>query len=368
MKHARGAAVSAQRQIANQLRFLTVGLGAVLVLVVAVMLPATASDRWDNPFMPLELPSTEVRVTVIPGSDFTPTESEAKGAYVGVLLDEGAVTRYEPQTNPDTGGPLARDDFYAVGRVSPDGDFAVSVDLPNGTNNPQRASWYDGDVHKLTIYVYYAGDALQSKTAHYLRIVQAPEPGPTTTPAPAPGPTTGPAPKPNPGNSATPSSDPGTLITPGSQGTTMDNPLDPTTTSVTMGQSKYSSNPDATIELSLGAVEWNATDSVKAAASKYSYEEPPAGKVYIRVPVNVTYHGSGQMSSYDVSIDYVHNGNTTEAKSIYSAKDEFQRQSMPRDGGNVTGYFTFLIDQSAVNSGVFAVSYHHGTELYFSAK
>jgi len=195
-----------------------------------------------------------------------------------------------------------------------------------------------------------------------------PEPGPTTTPAPAPGPTTGPAPKPNPGNSATPSSDPGTLITPGSQGTTMDNPLDPTTTSVTMGQSKYSSNPDATIELSLGAVEWNATDSVKAAASKYSYEEPPAGKVYIRVPVNVTYHGSGQMSSYDVSIDYVHNGNTTEAKSIYSAKDEFQRQSMPRDGGNVTGYFTFLIDQSAVNSGVFAVSYHHGTELYFSAK
>ena len=51
MKHARGAAVSAQRQIANQLRFLTVGLGAVLVLVVAVMLPATASDRWDNPFM-----------------------------------------------------------------------------------------------------------------------------------------------------------------------------------------------------------------------------------------------------------------------------------------------------------------------------
>lgn len=190
MKHARGAAVSAQRQIANQLRFLTVGLGAVLVLVVAVMLPATASDRWDNPFMPLELPSTEVRVTVIPGSDFTPTESEAKGAYVGVLLDEGAVTRYEPQTNPDTGGPLARDDFYAVGRVSPDGDFAVSVDLPNGTNNPQRASWYDGDVHKLTIYVYYAGDALQSKTAHYLRIVQAPEPGPTTEPEPSEAPTT----------------------------------------------------------------------------------------------------------------------------------------------------------------------------------
>ena len=190
MKHARGAVVSVQRQIANQLRFLTVGLGAVLVLVVAVMLPATASDRWDNPFMPLELPSTEVRVTVIPGSDFTPTESEAKGAYVGVLLDEGAVTRYEPQTNPDTGGPLARDDFYAVGRVSPDGDFAVSVDLPNGTNNPQRASWYDGDVHKLTIYVYYTGDALQSKTVHYLRIVKAPDPGPTAEPEPSEAPTT----------------------------------------------------------------------------------------------------------------------------------------------------------------------------------
>lgn len=180
MKHARGAVVSVQRQIANQLRFLTVGLGAVLVLVVAVMLPATASDQWDNPFAPLELPSTEVRVTVIPGSDFTPSESEAKGAYVGVLLDEGAVTSYESHVNPTTGEPLARDDFYAVGAVSPDGDFAVAVELPNGTNNPQRASWYDEEVHKLTIYVYYAGDALQSKTAHYVRIVNVPEPGPTT--------------------------------------------------------------------------------------------------------------------------------------------------------------------------------------------
>ena len=201
MKHARGAVVSAQRQIANQLRFLTVGLGAVLVLVIAVMLPATASDRWDNPFMPLELPSTEVRVTVIPGSDFTPTESEAKGAYVGVLLDEGAVTGYEPLLNPTTGEPLARDDFYAVGPVSRDGDFAVTVELPNGSNNPQRASWYDGDVHKLTIYVYYAGDALQSKTAHYLRIVQAPEAEPTTEPEPSGAPTT-PVPSPAPTTTA----------------------------------------------------------------------------------------------------------------------------------------------------------------------
>lgn len=197
MKHARGAVVSVQRQIANQLRFLTVGLGVVLVLVVAVMLPATASDRWDNPFAPLELPSTEVRVTVIPGSDFTPSESEAKGAYVGVLLDEGAVTSYESHVNPTTGEPLARDDFYAVGAVSPDGDFAVAVELPNGTNNPQRASWYDEEVHKLTIYVYYAGDALQSKTAHYVRIVNVPEPGPTTEPEPSEAPTT-PAPTPAP--------------------------------------------------------------------------------------------------------------------------------------------------------------------------
>lgn len=209
MKHARGAVVSVQRQIANQLRFLTVGLGAVLVLVVAVMLPATASDQWNNPFMPLELPSTEARVTVIPGSDFTPSESEAQGAYVGVLLDEGAVTGYEPLTNPATGEPLARDDFYAVGTVSPDGDFAVTVELPNGTNNPQRASWYDGDVHKLTIYVYYTGDALQSKTVHYLRIVKAPDPGPTAEPEPSEAPTT-PAPTPTPTTTAAPTQEPTT--------------------------------------------------------------------------------------------------------------------------------------------------------------
>lgn len=161
---------------------------------------------------------------------------------------------------------------------------------------------------------------------------------------------------------------PNTTSSSGDQGTTRDNPADPATQQFTMKAGKYSSDPSASVDVSFGAVEWNVNDILKGQSSIF-YEEPPSGKVYIRVPVTITYHGSGQFSSYDLSIDYVNaKGNTSEAVRLYD-KSEFSSQDMPRDGGSATGYFIFLIDEADANSGVFAVSaFYNSTEMYMAAK
>ena len=77
-------------------------------------------------------------------------------------------------------------------------------------------------------------------------------------------------------------------------GSSEKNPLDPKAGPITLHAGKYDDDPNASVDVTIGDVEWNANESVKAATSQYSYKEPPAGKVYIRVPVEITYHGEGQ--------------------------------------------------------------------------
>ncbi|WP_067780522.1 hypothetical protein [Actinomyces vulturis] len=150
-------------------------------------------------------------------------------------------------------------------------------------------------------------------------------------------------------------------------GRSMNNPGDPETQFLTMYASKYSSDPDAHVEISFGKVNWDADADVQA-AEDFFYEAPPADSVYIRLPVTVTYHGKGQMNSFDISIDYVKDGSTFSAKTSI-ADDDFRMMDMPRDGGTVTGYFTFLIPKADVNSGIFAVNYDFsGDEMYMQAK
>ena len=62
-------------------------------------------------------------------------------------------------------------------------------------------------------------------------------------------------------------------------------------------------------------------------------------------------------------------GNATEATSSI-ADDAFTRQTEPRDGGNITGYFTFLVPKDGVKDGVFAISttYSSGKEVYVKAE
>lgn len=158
-------------------------------------------------------------------------------------------------------------------------------------------------------------------------------------------------------------------------GSSMDDPLDPSQP-VTFKAGEFDDDPQASIDVTLGAVEWNANESIKAAydAQGYSegYKDPGEGKVYMRVPVTITYHGSGQLSSFELEMDYVKDGNTHTTESVF-LDDEFDLQDMPRDGGSASGYYTYVINASDANSGVFAASafssrYDGTGEVYIQAK
>ncbi|SDN55233.1 hypothetical protein SAMN05216355_10690 [Actinomyces ruminicola] len=153
-------------------------------------------------------------------------------------------------------------------------------------------------------------------------------------------------------------------------GTTMDNPGDPEKQQITFTASEYADDPDASFDVAFGSVEWDATSTVESEAGKYRYEDPGSGKVYMRVPVTVTYHGKGKMDAYDLTVDYVKDGNTTEQTNLY-IDSEFKQQDMPRDGGTATGYFMFIISEedAKAQEGVFAVKGFYGSdELYMAAK
>lgn len=147
------------------------------------------------------------------------------------------------------------------------------------------------------------------------------------------------------------------------------NPIDPTSNSIEFKAGKYNKDPSATLTVTFGAVEWNANEDLKA-SNKYLYQDPPAGKVYIRVPVEISYTGKGQYDKYDLDIDYSHDGNTSSKESFLDSS-MFDSQDMPRDGGTAKGYFAFLVDEATANDGkgVFAVKGFSGNdEVYVAAK
>lgn len=154
----------------------------------------------------------------------------------------------------------------------------------------------------------------------------------------------------------------------GDVGMSMDNPADPATQSLVIHAGEYDSDPEAYIEVSFGDVNWDATSEVET-GSPYTYEEPPSGSAYVRVPVTIVYHGKDKLGSYDVTIDYVKDGSTVSSEYLF-ADDEFSSQDMPRDGGTATGYFTYIIPTADAHTGVWAVSafYDSEGEMYMAAK
>ena len=174
----------------------------------------------------------------------------------------------------------------------------------------------------------------------------------------------------------TDSSDQKKTSKPGSNdpGSNEKNPLDPKAGPITLNAGKYDDDPNASIDVTFGDVEWNANETLKAASGPYGYEEPPAGQVYIRVPVEITYHGEGQFQDYRLQVGYTNDGNTAQPTSSVGGKSLFSRQSMPRDGGKAKGDFVFLIDSSTANEkkGAFTVSafsqVDNKNEVYVAAK
>ena len=153
---------------------------------------------------------------------------------------------------------------------------------------------------------------------------------------------------------------------------TKDDPIDPSSGPIEVKAGKTSTDPSATVEITFKPVEWNLTADTMKNGDKYaSYEEPPAGQSYMRVPVDITYHGDGQLSSFDLNIDYSYNGTTSEEKSYILDKGALENQSMPRDGGTASGYLVFIADSSTQNdgNGVFVVSLGYGgDEVYVKAQ
>ena len=174
----------------------------------------------------------------------------------------------------------------------------------------------------------------------------------------------------------TDSSDQKKTSKPGSNdpGSNEKNPLDPKAGPITLNAGKYDDDPNASIDVTFGDVEWNANETLKAASGPYGYDDPPAGQVYIRVPVEITYHGEGQFADYRLQVGYTNDGNTAQPTSSVGGKSLFSRQSMPRDGGKAKGDFVFLVDESAANEkkGAFAVSafsqVDNKNEVYVAAK
>lgn len=210
------------------------------------------------------------------------------------------------------------------------------------------------------------GDKETSEPAAAATSATTEDPKPEPTGSDGSADTTKPKPQPT-GGAAAPSA-PSSKKAEGEAGTTRSNPIDPATSSLTFKADKFASDPDASIDVTFGAVKWNANDELKEAA-KFSYKDPGADKVYIRLPVTVTYHGKGQMSFFDVRVDYVADSGSSYEEEFVFAKDEFDSVDMPRDGGTATGYFTFVIPTSEVNKGVFAVKgFHNPDEVYVQAK
>ena len=152
----------------------------------------------------------------------------------------------------------------------------------------------------------------------------------------------------------------------GGRGTTMDNPATMQDT-ITFNDVSYD-DPDATLDVSFEEVQWDATQAVKE-DQPYTFESPSASQVYIRLKVKATYHGSGKFSPYSLHIDYVKDGNATSSTTDIS-DDSFNMQTEPRDGGSITGYFTFLVPKDGVKDGVFAVSTssYNSQEVYVKAE
>jgi hypothetical protein avisC_08048 len=153
---------------------------------------------------------------------------------------------------------------------------------------------------------------------------------------------------------------------------TKDDPFDPTTGAVQVKASKYDPDPKATVDVTFKPVEWHlSTETLKDGDKSISYEEPPAGQSYIRVPIDVTYHGEGQLNALNFSIVYSYNGTTSQKKFTFLDKGLFENQSMPRDGGTASGYFVFAVDDATQNdgNGVFVVKMSYsGQEVFVKAQ
>ena len=302
-----------------------------------------------------------------PSGDYASAPATAGGSPYAANMDYAqSPTPYQPQG-------------AAGGMQPPTGGWQPNAAAPAGPGNgskPLTQQWWFWTGIAAVVVValviggifMFKGDSSDSDTK--ADSTSSSEPDNTKKPKPSknvddPDPTDKPDPK-KPTKTSNPNNN--------GPGSSEKDPIDPKAGAITLNAGKYDDDPSASVDVTFGDVEWNANETLKAASGPYGYDEPPAGKVYIRVPVEITYHGQGQFDEYRLQVGYTNEGNTAQPTSSVGGKSLFSRQSMPRDGGKAKGDFVFLIDSSTANEkkGAFTVSafsqVDNKNEVYVAAK
>lgn len=116
-----------------------------------------------------------------------------------------------------------------------------------------------------------------------------------------------------------------------------------------------------TLDVSVGDVSWDATQAM-AELNPYS-DPPPAGQVYILVPVTVTYHGDEAFTPFvDLGITYVSaDGTEYDPAPIATPNSPIGLEDQP-DGATVTLDDAFVVPADAVGSGSLKVKVNFSLE------
>lgn len=110
-----------------------------------------------------------------------------------------------------------------------------------------------------------------------------------------------------------------------------------------------------TFDVTIGAVDWDATDKVME-ANQFN-TEPAEGETYILIPVDLTYHGDGTAEPFlTVSVAYVSNGgNTFSDAGTVTPNSSFNVGTL-HDGGSGSWEIGVIVPEDQVNDGVLQVS------------
>ncbi|WP_422115914.1 hypothetical protein [Brachybacterium sp. UNK5269] len=109
-----------------------------------------------------------------------------------------------------------------------------------------------------------------------------------------------------------------------------------------------------TYDVTIGAVDWAATDKVME-ANEFN-TEPAEGETYILIPVDLTYHGSGEAEPFfAVTVEYVTNGgNTFSDQGTVTPNSAFDVGTL-HDGGSGSWEIGILVPEDQVQDGVLKV-------------
>lgn len=110
-----------------------------------------------------------------------------------------------------------------------------------------------------------------------------------------------------------------------------------------------------TYDVTIGAIDWAATDKVME-ANQFN-AEPAEGETYILVPVDLTYHGSGETEPFlAVTVEYVTNGgNTFSDAGTVTPKTAFDVGTL-HDGGSGSWQIGIIVPEDQVQDGVLQVA------------